>query len=216
MAHRKYQIACVLIVAALVPFTGCKSAQAPAPAASAPAGKTPPSAPEPPPCHHCTLVSAGNFSRAESDMYFGGTVKNGSFGKFTHNRGVMPIDEQAVIRANRDTLYSAAVFDLDAGPVTITLPDAGKRFMSMMVIDEDQYVPLVAYGAGTHSLTKKQIGTRYAMVGVRTFVDPADPKDLEKVHALQDAIKVIQASPGSFDVPKWDQASQKKERVSLS
>ena len=42
---------------------------------------------------------------------------------------------------NRDTLYSAAVFDLDAGPVTITLPDAGKRFMSMQVIDEDQYTP---------------------------------------------------------------------------
>ena len=50
-------------------------------------------------------------------MYFSGTVKNGGFGKFNHNRGVMPIDKQAVIRANRDTLYSAAVFDLDAGPV---------------------------------------------------------------------------------------------------
>ena len=49
---------------------------------------------------------------------------------------------------NRDTLYSAAVFDLDAGPVTITLPDAGKRFMSMQVIDEDHYVPAVVYGAG--------------------------------------------------------------------
>ena len=38
-----------------------------------------------------------------------------------------------MIRLNRDTLYSSAVFDLDAGPVTITLPDAGKRFMSMLV-----------------------------------------------------------------------------------
>jgi hypothetical protein len=28
--------------------------------------------------------------------------------------------------------------DLDAGPVTITLPDAGKRFMSMQVINEDE------------------------------------------------------------------------------
>jgi hypothetical protein len=31
------------------------------------------------------------------------------------------------------------MFDFDAGPVTITLPDAGKRFMSMQVIDEDQH-----------------------------------------------------------------------------
>ena len=27
---------------------------------------------------------------------------------------------------------------------------------------------------------------------VRTLVDPADPKDLDQVHALQDAIKVEQ------------------------
>jgi hypothetical protein len=160
-------------------------------------------------------VTPDNFTRAESDMYFGGTVKNGGFGKFNHGRGVMPIDKQAVIRANRDTLYSAAVFDLDAGPVTVTMPDAGKRFMSMIVIDEDQYAPLVFYGAGYHTLTKEQIGTRYVMVGIRTFVDPNDPKDIEQVHALQDAIKVTQASGGGFEAPKWDQSSQKKVREAL-
>jgi hypothetical protein len=47
--------------------------------------------------------------------------------------------KQGIIRFNRDTLYSGAVFDLDAGPVTVRLPDAGKRFMSMQVINEDQY-----------------------------------------------------------------------------
>jgi hypothetical protein len=45
----------------------------------------------------------------------------------------LPVENTGV-RPNRDTLYSFAVFDLDAGPVTITLPDAGKRFMSLMVI----------------------------------------------------------------------------------
>ena len=48
-----------------------------------------------------------------------------------------------MVRSNRDTLYSGAVFDLDAGPVTITLPDAGKRFRSIQVFDEDQYTPMV-------------------------------------------------------------------------
>jgi hypothetical protein len=38
---------------------------------------------------------------------------------------------------NRDTLYSQALFDLDAGPMTITLPDAGKRFISMQIINEE-------------------------------------------------------------------------------
>jgi hypothetical protein len=27
-------------------------------------------------------------------------------------------------------------FDFDAGPVTVTLPDAGKRFMVMQVVNE--------------------------------------------------------------------------------
>ena len=148
-------------------------------------------------------------------MYFAGTVKNGGFGKFNHNREVMPIDKQAVIRANRDTLYSAGVFDLDAGPVTITMPDAGKRFMSMMVIDEDQYVPFVFYGAGAHTLTREQVGTRYVLVGIRTFIDPSNPKDLAQVRDLQDAIKVSQANPGSFETPKWDPVSQKRVRDAL-
>ena len=81
--------------------------------------------------------------RAESDLYFSNIVKDGGFGKFLHRREPAAIDNQTIIRLNRDTLYSAAIFDLDAGPVTITLPEAGKRFMSMQVIDEDQYTPEV-------------------------------------------------------------------------
>jgi hypothetical protein len=58
-------------------------------------------------------------------------VKDCGFGQFNHNRSPTTIDKQFVVRMNRDTLYSASVFDLDAGPVTITLPDTGKRFMFM-------------------------------------------------------------------------------------
>jgi hypothetical protein len=57
-------------------------------------------------------VTVQNFPRAESDLYMGNTVKDGGFGKFHHNRTPTEIDKQLVIRMNRDTLYSAAVFDL--------------------------------------------------------------------------------------------------------
>jgi hypothetical protein len=160
-------------------------------------------------------VSADNFIRAEADTYSGAVVKKGGLGNFEHNREPMPIDAQTVIRTNRHTLYSGAAFDLDAGPVTITLPDAGKRFISMQVIDEDQYTPAVLYGAGSHTLTKEQIGTRYVMTAVRILVDPANPDDVQQVHALQDAIKVEQQSPGRFEAANWDQASQKKVRDAL-
>jgi hypothetical protein len=68
-------------------------------------------------------VTVDNFIRAESDWYFGNIVKDGGFGKLIHRREPASIDNQTVIRLNRDTLYSSAVFDLDVGPVTITLPD---------------------------------------------------------------------------------------------
>jgi hypothetical protein len=47
------------------------------------------------------------------------------------------------------------------------------------------------------------------------LIDPANPKDLEEVHKLQDAIKVEQKNPGKFEVPAWDPASQKKVRDAL-
>jgi hypothetical protein len=160
-------------------------------------------------------VTVQNFPRAESDLYMGNTVKDGGFGKFHHNRTPTEIDKQLVIRMNRDTLYSAAVFDLDAGPVTITLPKAGKRFMSLQAISEDHYAPFVIYQPALLTLTKDNVGTRYVMAAVRTLVDPNDPNDLKEVHALQDAIKVSQKNAGKFEAPNWDQASQKKVRDAL-
>lgn len=162
------------------------------------------------------LVTPDNFTRAESDMYFAEAIKlAGGIGKFDHHREVMDIKKQTVVRANRDTLYSAAVFDLDAGPVTITLPDAGKRFMSLIAINENEYAMAVDYGAGKYTFTRDKIGTRYVMVAARTFVDPASPDDMKKAHALQDAIKAEQASKGSFDAPHWDTSSQAKVREAL-
>jgi hypothetical protein len=161
-------------------------------------------------------VTVNNFIRAESDTYLGTVAMNeDGFGKFEHHRELAPVDAQTVIRQNRDTLYSAAVFDLDAGPVTITLPNAGHRFMSMQAISEDEYSLPAIYTPGRHTLTRKQVGTRYVLVGVRTLVDPNDPADMQKVHALQDAVKVEQKSSGTFEVPKWDPVSQKKVRDAL-
>ena len=162
-------------------------------------------------------VTVDNFKRAESDMYFTTVaVKQNSLGKFYHYRELFSIDNQTVIRGNRDTVYSSAVFDLDAGSVTITLPDAGKRFMSLMAVNEDHYVFDVRYGAGSYTFTREQAGTRYMLIGLRTLVNPTDTTDLDKVHALQDAVTVSQpGGPGRFEVPQWDAVSQKKVRDAL-
>ena len=88
--------------------------------------------------------------------------------------------------------------------------------MSMQVINEDHYVPEVNYGAGSYTLDREKVGTRYVFSR-----DPDAgrseqiPRISKAVHALQDAIKVDQASPGAFEIPDWDQASQKKVRDAL-
>jgi hypothetical protein len=160
-------------------------------------------------------VTADNFIRAESDMYFSAIVKKNGFGKFEHNRAPVDIENQTVVRLNRDTLYSGAVFDLDAGPVTVSLPDAGQRFISLQVIDEDEYVHDVVYAAGPHTYSREEIGTRYVIMAIRILANPADPGDLREVAALQDAVRVLQKEPGHFEVPTWDQQSQRKVRQAL-
>ena len=152
------------------------------------------------------IVTVQNFVRAETDGY---AVKNsyGQIGVFHHTRTPVAVDEQTVIRMNRDTLYSSAVFDLTT-PVTITLPDAGDRFRSLLIIDQDHYVKGIEYLAGEYTLTQDAIGTRYVQVLMRHFIDANNPDDIAKAHALQDAITVKQESPGVLDLPDWDTASR--------
>lgn len=160
-------------------------------------------------------VTVENFARAETDNYLALNAKDAGLGKLSHRREPASIDHQTVIRLNRDTLYSFGVFDLGAGPVTIALPDAGKRFMSLEVINQDHYVPLVAYDDKPHTFSEKSVGTRYMMIAIRTLIDANDPKDLEQAHQLQDAIKVTQRESGELQLPNWDQASLKEIREAL-
>lgn len=161
-------------------------------------------------------VNSDNFVRAESDLYFSNTAARYGLGKIGHERAMAPVEAQPIIRLNRDTLYSGGVFDLDAGPVVLTMPSPGKRFMSLQVIDEDHFTRGVYYTGGTYTFTKNVIGTRYLFLGIRTLANPDDPADLKQVHGLQDQMKVVQpGGPGKLDLPAWDKASQDVTRSAL-
>jgi len=222
----------VILLAALSAGCGARDearppAAAPEPGVQAPAPSAPPVAVKPSPApavapapvltaDGAQVVSPANFTRAESDTYLAKQAEDaGGLGKMLHRREPASIDNQTVIRLNRDTLYSAAVFDLDAGPVTITLPDAGDRFQSLMVVNQDHFA-WTEYGAGAHTFDRQKVGTRYALVGIRTLVNPADAGDVEAVHRLQDAITVAQpGGPGKLELPRWDSVSQGKVRDAL-
>jgi len=149
-------------------------------------------------------VTVDNFVRAESDHMIRANMKmmGIGFGKFTHLRKPTTPDNQPVIRMNQDTLYSATVLDLSK-PVKITLPEIGGRYMSMHVVNQDHYM-FVESKPGTYKLTEKKVGTRFALVTVRTFYNAGDPDDLTKAHAAQDQLEISGGGDGPFEAPNWD------------
>lgn len=157
-------------------------------------------------------VTAKNFTRAETDTYF----KKYKLGKLTHSRTMANINKQNVVRMNRDTLYSIGIYDLDAGPVTVTLPDSKDRFTSMQVISEDHYTIDVVYAPGRFTYTRDKIGTRYVALLMRVLADPSNLSDLRSAHEVQNSIEVEQKNTGKFEIPSWDEDSLTKMRDNLS
>jgi hypothetical protein len=123
-------------------------------------------------------------------------------GELAHSREPTTPDNQPVIRMNQDTLYSASVVDLSE-PVEVILPEIGGRYQSMHVINQDHDM-FVEAEPGTYTITQEDVGTRFAAINFRTFVDVTDPDDIEAAHAAQDAIVMTGGGSGPFEAPDWD------------
>jgi len=154
-------------------------------------------------------VNVENFKRAETEYYMARRAAAGCFGTLCHERTPKSVEAQDVIRLNRDTPYSEGVFDLST-PLTIIKPDGGQRFQSIMVINQDHFIKLVAYKPGTYVLDQKDAGSRYVYIFVRTFMDPNDPDDMRAAQALQDKVVIRQASPGKLELTDWDEGQRQK------
>jgi hypothetical protein len=147
---------------------------------------------------HGILVNVDNFVRAESDRMLADLqAEAGAVNTFGHRREPADVHHQPVIRMNRDTLYSFAVVDL-AEPVTLTLPDAGSRYVSAMIVSQDHYIHDIVHGPSTHVITQERTGTRYALVA-----------------ALQDQLRIEAGSAEPFVAPEYDAASLDATRAGL-
>jgi hypothetical protein len=162
-----------------------------------------------------TVVNVTNFARAETDRMFAAIqAQAGGVNRWVHYRSPTPVDGQTVIRMNRDTLYSAAVVDIAAG-ATIVIPDAGHRYLSVMIINQDHYANKIFHDPGKHDLTVDEFGTPHVVVGVRVLVDPADPADVAAVNALQDQLGLQAAAARPFTMPAYDRASFDATRAAV-
>jgi len=162
-------------------------------------------------------VTIKNLVRAESDTMIRANMaayKIG-LGQLIHERQPVSAERpQPIIRANQDTLYSAVMLDLSE-PVKITLPEARGRFQSMLVISQDHY-NFVESSPGTYKLTEEEVGTRFTFVLFRTFVNVADPDDLDAAHAAQDGIVLSGGGDGPFEAPDWDLESLAAARKAVN
>ena len=159
-------------------------------------------------------VNAINFVQAETHRHFQSKVDKGGFGKLMHNRAVISVEDQYIRRMNRDTRYSSGIFDLNQ-PVTVILPAVGNRFQSMTITDENHYIKKTIYTPGEYLITKEEVGTRYAQITVRTFVDATSMEDNKVVSAIQDKIITKQSSIGNFEIPDWDETTRKETQGHL-
>ena len=162
-----------------------------------------------------TVVNVDNFAVAETHrMMHDLQASAGGVNRFHHNREPAAIDEQTVIRMNRDTLYSFAVVDLHGG-AKLTLPDHGQRYLSAMVVNESHYINAVFHDAGTYELTSEQFGSPHVVLAVRTLVDPNDPADVAAVAALQDQFGLDGGSSKPFEMPEYDTRTLDETRDAL-
>ncbi|MGB6244253.1 DUF1214 domain-containing protein [Gordonia sp. (in: high G+C Gram-positive bacteria)] len=160
-------------------------------------------------------VTFENFARIESERMFTGIAASaGGTNVWNHIRVPTPVDEQTVIRMNRDTLYSAAIIDVSAG-ATITVPDTGGRYLSVMLVNRDHFINRVLHEAGTYELTAAELGSDFVCAAVRILVDPNSPADVAEVNRLQDQLDLTSVAGGRFEPTVFDAESFTQTREAL-
>lgn len=151
-----------------------------------------------------TVVTDENYAIAETQVIFtkyvkqiAAATKTNGVGVFLHNeKGVDP-KKRTVMRINFDTLYSFAIVDLNEY-LTLTMPETRGRYQSAWIITEEHYNPMAFEKPGIYTLTKKNVGTRYAMIVIRTQANTTYPADLLKANQLQNKLMIKQKDRGSY------------------
>jgi hypothetical protein len=150
--------------------------------------------------------------RARPDPVSG---KPSPLNRFRHARSLAGPMSRAVTTPNNDTLYSTAFIDTTTGPIALQVPDCGKRYLSVQIMDmytDNNFVlsprtpagaagawRLIAPQAEPRDARDLRLATPHAWLQVRILVN--GPADLPAVHAIQDSLKLdgVVASPAPIE-----------------
>ena len=146
-------------------------------------------------------VTLDNYEVAESDLAFYNITKLVGMNTFFHfPTGAFDLDNQTVVRMNRDTYYSGAIIDTTQG-ATVTIPETNGRYLSVMVVQNDHYIDQVFLEPGTHEITSD---TDFAIVAMRIRANQSDPGDDEAIAALRAGVKLEVGGNASHVRPNYD------------
>jgi hypothetical protein len=160
-------------------------------------------------------VNVLNYVRAKTALHFDNVLmRSGSVNRWGHVRQAIPLDQQRSRRMNRDTLYSSAVIDISQG-ASFSMPDAGNRYMSATVIDQDHYINKIFHGPGEHTLTLEEFDTPFVLLTIRILVNAADPVDIKIANNLQDLLTIHSKSDKPFTHTIYDSVSLKATTQNL-
>ncbi len=186
----------IFIVSAIV-ATGCSPAESPdtgkpetAPESSVSTGAGP------------IIVDRSNYQEAEVARNFKKWAANGANNKLMHMTDVTPSGPAPTVRMNRDTLYSAIIFDTSTGNASITLPDVD-LYQSVLMVDTDGYARGFVLESGVHMIATD---TQFVWALVRTGLE----KGIDEARRVQALVTVQGMGGGTYSAPDYDEESLAK------
>ncbi len=160
------------------------------------------------------IVTRENFVVAETDRYFAEHSAKYPVNAIRHARTFSNVENQVVIRENKDALYSQAVVDISKGAVIENPP--WDKYSIIQIIDENEYSFAHLYPGEAITLTPDMVsmGT-HVFLNIRTEVRPEDGDGFYDAHRHQDAYLIAAASAEPYQLKGFDPASLAKVRGEL-
>jgi len=145
------------------------------------------------------------MAAARDRMIHGRGGQPAAINAFGHTRNLVGPEGTAITSPNNDTVYSSAWLDLTQGPVTLTVPPTGDRYISVagmnMFTDNDFVLGTRTTGGGGGRYTivgpgqagsgpnTVRLATPHGWLLARTLVD--GPADLTAARAVQDGLTLV-------------------------
>ena len=86
------------------------------------------------------------------------------------------------------------------------MPDAGERYLSVMVVNEDHYINRVFHDAGATTSPSRSSAARMSSSRPAPW-STHDPDDLAAVAAVQDQLALEAVADRPFEMPDYDAES---------